>query len=50
MDEAEQAQYQTIHIRKQTESKRDYNARLFAEYHHMDLGVFFSRYYINYPC
>jgi len=38
MDEVEQMQYRTIAIRKPTESKRDYNARLFAEYHRMDLG------------
>ena len=38
MDEVEQAQYRTIAIRKQNESKRDYNARLFAEYHRLDLS------------
>ena len=38
MDEVEQAQYRTITIRKPNESKRDYNARLFAEYHRSDLS------------
>jgi len=38
MDEVEQAQYRTIAIRKPNESKRDYNARLFAEYHRSDLS------------
>jgi len=38
MDEVEQAQYQTIAIRKPHESKWDYNARLFAEYHRVDLS------------
>lgn len=46
MDEVEQTQFRTIAIRRPGESKRDYNARLFAEYHRMDLGKFYS-YFIN---
>jgi len=38
MDKVEQAQFQTIATRKLTETKRDYNSRIFAEYHRMDLG------------
>jgi hypothetical protein len=42
MDKVEQAQYQTMAIHKPTEAKRDYNCRIFAEYHRMDLGKFDS--------
>jgi len=46
MDKVEHAQYQTIAIRKQSESKQDYNYRIFAEYHRMDLGRY-SCYFVN---
>ena len=38
MDKVEQAEYQTIAIRKPIESKRDYHCRIFAEHHRRDLS------------
>jgi hypothetical protein len=38
MDKVEQAEYQTIEIRKPMESKRDYHCRIFAGHHRRDLS------------
>jgi len=39
MDKVEQTQYETVEIRKSTESKRDYYARRFANFYRKDLGM-----------
>ena len=39
MDKVKQTQYETVEIHKAGESKRDYYARRFANFHRKDLGM-----------